>query len=412
MKLVITGASGYLGGQFLKACSTAGFDVICLSSSVTSMRNTQNISFKHWIMGEGVSKEILAGADVFIHFAHIWDQVSDDCPLEMDLNLLGAVRLLENVIDSSCKRFIYVSTTAAHSSALNRYGKVKYLTEDLLRNLNSEKLIIAKIGFIYGGDEKGLFGLLSKLVKIYPIMPLVGKNIMLQPIHIGEVVAGLLKLSTIRLPKTKFIVLASEKQVSFGDYLKVLRFGLTGKSIFFIPINLNAVLVLSRLLSLIPFAPQVSAERIYGLVGAKCISTDSNKPLNLEIKDPVIEISNIKNLRRSILIRESCSYLSYIGIYKPSVYVRRLTRAYEKNGEAVPEMRVGSAVYWWFIRLYFTDIFQRRGLTSVKKRLNAAIRYAEVCSLPVLKQKKLIFIFILFDIVFCPVACLIKAMKK
>lgn len=191
-RLVVTGASGYIGARLVERALRRGCEVVALGSRPPGT----NITAIPWRLGEAPPLTAFAGATAVIHLAHDWasDRRAGTGP--GNANPAGAEALARAARESGVARFVFASTTSARPEALNAYGKIKFATEERLRALpRSERhTFCARIGLVYGGPERAQYGLMSRLAGL-PILPMIGLDREVQPIHVDEVCDGLLALS-------------------------------------------------------------------------------------------------------------------------------------------------------------------------------------------------------------------------
>jgi nucleoside-diphosphate-sugar epimerase len=192
-RLVLTGASGYIGTRLAERALKRGCEVIVLGSAPRGLRATAT----QWRLGEQLPPTALQGAGAVIHLGHSWTSDDERGVSDGNLNLRGGAALARGSLDAGLPRFVFASTTAARVNALNAYGRIKYRIEEQLLALPQAagRLTCARIALVYGGADRGLYGLLSKLVTLTPVLPMIGLGRQLQPIHLDEVCDGLLKLA-------------------------------------------------------------------------------------------------------------------------------------------------------------------------------------------------------------------------
>jgi nucleoside-diphosphate-sugar epimerase len=311
--LIITGGTGYIGTRLAQLAIAAGFRVTILSRTRKGLPLGAN--FVSWSLGEGLPIEALSGDAHLIalfHLAHDWDKPPSQQITKSNLNLTATKTLLDSCRALGVARFVFVSSQSARFDAPNIYGRVKWETEQLL---DGEDTISARVGLVYGGPRKGMFGLLCKLVK-FPIIPMVSPSQFVQPIHLDELCSGLLLLAQSRLSGWKG--LAGPIPVTFGNVLRSLaRIG-HGRHLVVLPIPLSLALLGCHLSRYIPGMPTIDKERILGLVGTKTIHTrDDLAELGLEIVPIEIGLSRSSLCRKGLLM-EGNVLLRYVLGKKPS----------------------------------------------------------------------------------------------
>jgi NADH dehydrogenase len=408
-RLIITGACGYIGRVICGELLARGDQVLVLGNSPFP-NGYPGVKVLPWRLGDTLQIQSFQGYDALIHLAYDWS-VNLDSPLESNPNFRGTLQLARDILGWGCSRFIFASTTSAHDESLNIYGKVKKHLETALLKNNPDQVLIAKIGLVYGGNTKGLYGLLLKIVRLSPVIPLVGGNTLLQPIHVSEVSTGMLKLAGIALPERKIYVLANERPIRFDDYLRLLRLMATGNRLFFIPVPVFLALFLCDITRLTPFLPSISRDRIYGLIAARPMKSASDlAELDLKLLDVRDGLIAKSIYRRRILIAEAQALLRYLHVH-PLAHIRGLVRAFEQNDGGIP-IHLPPLILCFPSLLRLVDPFTRRQRNTLVRRLEMALALQAV-----INPTKRIGFYQLFwvctlEIMLLPVRLILGAVSK
>jgi hypothetical protein len=189
---------------------------------------------------------------------------------------------------------------------------VKYAIEGLLDNLPGARgrVVSARIALVYGGAPAGQYALMRAITRMTPVLPMVGLERQVQPIHLDEVCAALLTLAQDASLDAPHYVVAGAP-IAFGRWLKILRKVQTGGSLLLIPLPLGPMLLACDLTRLLPFLPTIDRERVLGLAAsAPVASEESLKALGLTPGDPLTLLS--REDRRSEP-GEARALLRYLG---------------------------------------------------------------------------------------------------
>lgn len=375
-RLVLTGANGYVGTALCRAALAQGFELVILGKP-PELGKGAALTVHSWRLGDPVPEALLQGAVAFIHVAHAWAGDAAG-PGPGNPNFSGTLQLAAQARAAGIPRFVFVSTTAAHEGALNTYGKVKLATEGELLGREPGLALIARLGLVYGGKPHGLFGLLSKLVTVFPMLPLIGGATRLQPVHVDETAAGLLLVATIEQPDRQRYVLARPDTVTFAGWLRLLRRVNTGKGLLLLPIPLAAALALCDLTRFVPLFPTISRERVYGLVAARPMaSADDLRALGLQLREPRQGLLREPRGARRRLIAESRALLRYLGASPP--VARALVRAAERNDGGDPLYLAGPLLRWPALIRWIDPLPRRPGVPLVR-RLEMALALQAVAA--------------------------------
>ena len=340
-RLVLTGASGYIGRRLVEIASDRGCQILALGSAPSSAESMRAIP---WRLGDEPPIEALDGAAAVIHLGHSWISDSTHGVSAANVNLAGSERLAKAALAAGVGRFVFASTTSARPGALNAYGRIKHAVEERLRELPEAQLsvVCARIGLVYGGRELAQYGLLSKLVRMTPILPMIGIDREVQPIHLDEVCAALLALAIDPLPprdgiSPRTFVLAAPEPVTFGDWLRLLRFAQTGKRLLLVPVPTWSALFACDLSRFVPFAPTIGRERVLGLSGTAPMDSRADlAALKISVVAPSEGLASIRPVRRR-KVAEAIAMLSYVAGHRitSAAAIARLIRGIGR-GNAQP----------------------------------------------------------------------------
>ena len=190
MKVLVTGAAGYIGSHTCISLHEAGFDFVVFdnlcNSSQESLKRVEKIIGKEIEFVEGDIRDKDALDEVFskyeidsvIHFAGlkaVGESVSN--PLEYyDNNINGTLVLLEVMKNHNCKKIVFSSSATVygdpHSTPIkenfpvgattNPYGRTKYFIEEILRDVyisdNEFKIVLLRYFNPVGAHKSGTIG--------------------------------------------------------------------------------------------------------------------------------------------------------------------------------------------------------------------------------------------------------------
>ncbi len=378
-RLVVTGASGYIGARLVERARQRGCEVVVLGSRPAD----SDVTAVPWRLGEVPRLTAFLGATAVLHLAHDWtsDRLHGTAP--ENANLTGTEILADTARGAGLSRFIFASTTSARAEALNAYGKVKFAIEERLRALpwSEGRIFCARIGLVYGGPERAQYGLMSKLATL-PVLPMIGLDREVQPIHVDEVCDGLLALMLHPPPGRQTVVIAGPQPVTFGAWLRTLRRAQRGRRMLLMPVPIGLALAGCDASRRLPFLPTVERERVLGLAGAAPMpSAGDVAALGLSLRDPARALGETRPARRRLLA-ESAVMLRYVTggrVRSPGAIIRlaRATRRDPASGRALP----GLAICWPAL-LRFVEPIRPVSEHGLARRLHLAAMVAETMPAP------------------------------
>ncbi len=116
MKILVTGATGFLGHHLTRRLVKDGYDVRILKEKKASLDLIEDLKLEI-IEGDirdfEVVKEAVRGCEIVFHLAALisyWDKLN---PLQYEINVVGTENVVRACLEEKVKRLIHVSSTAA-----------------------------------------------------------------------------------------------------------------------------------------------------------------------------------------------------------------------------------------------------------------------------------------------------------
>jgi nucleoside-diphosphate-sugar epimerase len=259
MKIAVTGATGFVGGELVSYLSAQGHEVLRLQR-----RSVTGPNDRFFDVRSVDSIPDLTGVDALIHTAFIkYDKIA--APDSSEINIATTLAL-EKACHKAGTKFVFLSTMSAHAEAISHYGKHKY---DLEQKLNTTKGLIFRLGLVIG--NKGLFNSIKTAISKSAFIPLVGNGS--QPIQtiavtdvcrivekaIAENMTGIYTIGTEKVYTLKDLYAATANRLNKKPFFISIPYGLVN-------LALSAIEVLR-----IPF--NVSKENLLGLKQLKAFET-------------------------------------------------------------------------------------------------------------------------------------------
>jgi nucleoside-diphosphate-sugar epimerase len=307
--LILTGADGYIGARLVDHAIVRGWTVTTLSRR--PHRTNDRVRRLPWALGAPLPAEAIDPAfppdrHVLIHLAHDWSDARPG-PAEGTRNFAGTTALLESCRAAGLGRFVFVSSQSARADAANVYGRVKWRIEQLLVRNNEAA---ARVGLVYGGPRRAMFGLLCALTGRLPVLPMIDPWREVQPIQLDEACEGLLRLAT--RTGGGWSGLAAPSGMPFGTFLRSLARELHGRRLRILPIPLRFALLACDVLGRLPIGPKPDRERILGLAGTRTMNCEAHlRALDLTVA-PLAERLRREPASRKAVLAEGRAVLGYV----------------------------------------------------------------------------------------------------
>jgi len=181
MRLLVTGANGYIGERLVRLALASGHEVV----AATRRAPAAAVSWRPFDLEAPASFVLPFPVDAIVHLA----AETRSNALGEQQELAAARHLLQLAVAADC-RFLFVSSQTAAAGAPTAYGRTKWLIEQEVAAFQG---ISVRPGLVYGGSEKGLFGQLSRMLNRSFIYPAFMPAPKVQPIHVDDLAEFLLR---------------------------------------------------------------------------------------------------------------------------------------------------------------------------------------------------------------------------
>lgn len=246
MRILLTGASGFIGSHLVLALRARGHEVLEVRRSARDGARNIEVDFTRatqssdWVAKlDAVDCVINAVGILREHGTQSFERIHSQAPRA----------LFEACAQAGVKRVIQISALGADHGA-SGYFRSKHLADEALRRSNLNWTIVQpSLVFGPGGTSARLFSLLASL----PLIPLPGRGAQrVQPIHIDDavdaIVAALEDASTYR----ECIALVGAQSISLKEFLAQLRASLGMRPTIFLPMPMWLMRVSASIAQLHP----------------------------------------------------------------------------------------------------------------------------------------------------------------
>ena len=226
MKILLTGAHGFIGSRLLAALLDAGHELVCPVRAVTArdlgMRGARFVPADFRRMDRSADwAPLLDGMQAAINTVGVFRDSADNGYAAVH----GAAPVaLFNAARQRGVRVIHFSALGADAGAASEFHRSKRAADDALRALDMPAHIVQP-SLVYGpgGASAALFDRLA----LWPLLPLPGGGRQqIQPVHVQDVVAGVSALLASPPDRVVTIAFCGPQALSLRDYLAALRRGL------------------------------------------------------------------------------------------------------------------------------------------------------------------------------------------
>jgi nucleoside-diphosphate-sugar epimerase len=255
MKLLVTGASGFIGNKLCQALLARGDTVVAVARGQVKVNNSVTIVNK--VLTKNTDwKDSLKDVDVVIHLAgraHVMKDAADN-PYQAyaDINIHATKHLAEQAALSGVKRFIYLSSVKVNGERTNEvafnekdrpqpeddYGTTKFEAEKALINIakdTSMEVVIIRPPLVYGEGVKANFKSLIKLAQLNIPLPFGGINNKRSFVFIENLIDFILLCTDHPKAANQTFLISDDDDVSTTQLIKYIK-DASGKNHFLLPV--------------------------------------------------------------------------------------------------------------------------------------------------------------------------------
>lgn len=269
MKILITGAAGFLGAVAVRRALAEGHDVRAMIRQ-GSPRDRVALPDEKIVYADMSDPAGLARAvndvEAVIHCAATTSQSAPDEALSRRTNVDGTRLLYEAAKKAGVGRWIQISSMSAHPGSTTVYGRTKLAADEYLRiQAGPPVWTILRPSIIYGPGERGLVAKTVKLMKKLPIVPVIGPGKeLIRPAFVDDVADA--ALAALRSPDSigKTYMIGGGEEMELTRFMKELvkAAGLK-RPLFHLPMPI--ALMIARAMSLAMKSPMITPDNVLGV---------------------------------------------------------------------------------------------------------------------------------------------------
>jgi nucleoside-diphosphate-sugar epimerase len=238
MKVLVTGATGFVGGHLVKRLMDDGYSVRAL---VRKGRNVKGFDRKvEVVYGDIVDPASLDNAilnvDTVYHLAAMVKEAGVPDSLFWDVNVKGTENLLETSHRHGVKRFIHISTCGVHGDIKNPpakedspfnpediYQKTKIESERIADSFRKKGLpvVIIRPAGVYGPGDKRIYKLF-KLIKERKFFMVGDGKTFLHLVYIDDLIDSIILAGEVAGAEGEAFLIGGEKYLTLNELVKII----------------------------------------------------------------------------------------------------------------------------------------------------------------------------------------------
>lgn len=244
MRLLITGGTGFIGSQLARAARAQGHEVLLtgLLNNAQEQQRADRLEASGLRVIDGslrvpsFARQLVRGTDAVIHLAAAQHAVNVGEDYFHAVNVEATRILLEACVREQVPRFLFGSTIGVYGCAKgvaitedtplapdNPYARSKVEAEKVVRAFSDRvETTIVRIGETYGPEDFRLLKLFAAARSGLSILIGPGRNLH-QPIHVQDLVRGLLLAAEHPAAKSETILLAGPSPLTTREMVETIR---------------------------------------------------------------------------------------------------------------------------------------------------------------------------------------------
>jgi len=266
MRVLLTGASGYVGSYVLRELLRRDHTPRCLLRSSRTPLAVQDDPVEV-AEGDVTNPSSLSGhfadCDAVIHLVGIIEERPARNVTFDRIHVDGTRHVVDAALDADVDRFIHMSANGARPDDATAYQRSKWEAEQIVTDAGFDHWTLFRPSLLFGPPDPGrpefASQILSELVRPFPILPVFGDGAFeMQPIHVTEVASAFAQaLTTDRAHECTYVA-AGPDRIPYVEVLDRIAkgAGLDPKPKLHVPLSLARLGVhsLGRL-GLLPISP-------------------------------------------------------------------------------------------------------------------------------------------------------------
>lgn len=275
MKILITGANGFIGSFLVRYFKEQGFQVNALIHKAYRAA-LPGVNYRQFDLQSFGSDIIPNDIDTVIHTAYIPYSKGGNSD---SINLNSTKRLVDISRKKNIPNFIFLSSLSAKPEALSHYGQNKWQLQQIF-DLNRE--LILRPGLVLGNG--GLFQNMYNMIRNNKTIPLIGGGKQeLQTLFIEDLAKAI--QWAVEHQTHGIYTLAESKAISIKSFNEEIA-RLLNKKIFFPPLPYFVADIIFETIDKLNIKTKIGKENYLGLKQMKAEQVcDSEKTFNLKLRN-------------------------------------------------------------------------------------------------------------------------------
>jgi len=279
MKILITGATGFIGKNLVPELVSKSHKVRCLvrktsrKEDINYLKKLKVELFNGDLINKKSLKGICRGIDIVYHLTGVLGSFNASEKLMFDINVRGTENILNESKEGKVKKFIFCSSAGVLGPIIKGGGSSPYSPSNLYEKtkVEAEKLvlkskldyIIMRPEFVYGPMDNHVLPLF-KAIKYKKFFIIGDGNSLLHPTFIDDLIQAFIKCLDPKI-KNQIYMIAGEKAIKVKTLYKLIAKKLnvkTNKILIPIPLATILAFILENSAKIFKFNPIITKSKI------------------------------------------------------------------------------------------------------------------------------------------------------
>ena len=220
MRVAVTGGTGFVGIHTVRALKSAGHEVVIVARGTVRQPKGERVTFVRGdITNSAALVETFTGCDAVVHLVAV---IREKGRQTYDrVNREGTVRVVEAAKEAKVGHLVYQGALGADPDPRFPYLVSKWSAEQAVR-AGGVPYTALRPGLIFGPGD-GFFTLLTRMMRIEPVIPIAGSGrTLFQPISIRDVTRCIV-LALERGPSNRVLELGGPDQMSYEEIILTIK---------------------------------------------------------------------------------------------------------------------------------------------------------------------------------------------